>query len=99
MLVFGALVLGGERIIKLFGVGLGGAVLLDAAIVRSVLVPAVMLMLGDLNWKLPAFLERILPRVNIEGCRAAHAGARRAPARAASRAGGRRVAHAGAIPL
>jgi RND superfamily putative drug exporter len=35
--------------------------------VRSVLVPAVMLMLGDRNWKLPAFLERILPRVNIEG--------------------------------
>ncbi|MGZ4264735.1 MAG: MMPL family transporter, partial [Solirubrobacteraceae bacterium] len=58
---------GGERIIKLFGIGLGGAVLLDAAIVRSVLVPAVMLMLGDLNWKLPAFLDRILPRVNIEG--------------------------------
>jgi RND superfamily putative drug exporter len=67
VLVFGAFVLGGERIIKLFGIGLGGAVLLDAAIVRSVLVPAVMLMLGDRNWKLPAFLERILPRVNIEG--------------------------------
>ena len=67
VLVFAAFVLGGERIIKLFGVGLGGAVLLDAAIVRSVLVPAVMLMLGDLNWKLPAFLDRILPRVNIEG--------------------------------
>ncbi|MGZ4180207.1 MAG: MMPL family transporter, partial [Solirubrobacteraceae bacterium] len=67
VLVFGAFVLGGERIIKLFGIGLGGAVLLDAAIVRSVLVPAVMLMLGDLNWKLPAFLDRILPRVNIEG--------------------------------
>ena len=67
VLVFGAFVLGGERIIKLFGIGLGGAVLIDAAIVRSVLVPAVMLMLGDRNWKLPAFLERILPRVNIEG--------------------------------
>jgi RND superfamily putative drug exporter len=67
VLVFGAFVLGGERIIKLFGVGLAGAVLLDAAIVRSVLVPAVMLMLGDRNWKLPGFLDRILPRVNIEG--------------------------------
>jgi RND superfamily putative drug exporter len=67
VLVFGAFVLGGERVIKLFGIGLGGAVLLDAAIVRSVLVPAVMLMLGDLNWKLPAFLDRILPRVNVEG--------------------------------
>ena len=47
--------------------GSAGAVLIDAAIVRSVLVPALMLMLGDRNWKLPAFLERILPRVNIEG--------------------------------
>jgi RND superfamily putative drug exporter len=75
VLVFGAFVLGGERIIKLFGIGLGGAVLLDAAIVRSVLVPAVMLMLGDLNWKLPAFLDRILPRLNIEGT------TQRAPAR------------------
>jgi RND superfamily putative drug exporter len=67
VLVFGAFVLGGERIIKLFGIGLGGAVLLDAAIVRSVLVPAVMLMLGDLNWKLPKFLDRILPHLNVEG--------------------------------
>jgi putative drug exporter of the RND superfamily len=67
VLVFGAFVLGGERIIKLFGIGLGGAVLIDAAIVRSVLVPAVMLMLGDRNWKLPAFLDHILPQVNIEG--------------------------------
>jgi RND superfamily putative drug exporter len=67
VLVFGAFVLGGERIIKLFGIGLGGAVLLDAAIVRSALVPAVMLMLGDLNWKLPSFLDRILPHLKIEG--------------------------------
>ena len=67
VLVFGAFVLGGERVIKLFGIGLGGAVLLDAAIVRSVLVPAVMLMLGDPNWKLPAFLDRCLPQLNIEG--------------------------------
>jgi putative drug exporter of the RND superfamily len=42
-------------------------VLIDATLVRSVLVPAVMLMLGDRNWKLPAFLDRILPQVNIEG--------------------------------
>ena len=67
VLVFGAFVLGGERIIELFGIGLGGAVLIDALIVRSVLVPAVMLMLGERNWKLPAFLDRILPQVNIEG--------------------------------
>jgi putative drug exporter of the RND superfamily len=67
VLVFGAFVLGGERVIKLFGIGLGGAVLLDAAIVRAVLVPAVMMILGDLNWKLPGFLDRWIPQLNIEG--------------------------------
>jgi RND superfamily putative drug exporter len=67
VLVFGAFVLGGERVIELFGVGLAGAVFLDALIVRSVLVPAVMLLLGDSNWKLPAFLERVLPHLKVEG--------------------------------
>jgi putative drug exporter of the RND superfamily len=67
VLVFGAFVLGGERVIELFGVGLAGAVFLDALIVRSVLVPAVMLLLGDWNWKLPASLERVLPHLNVEG--------------------------------
>jgi putative drug exporter of the RND superfamily len=75
VLVFGAFVLGGERVIKLFGIGLGGAVLLDALIVRSVAVPAVMMVLGDLNWKLPRFLDRWLPQLNIEG------GATRTPVR------------------
>ena len=67
VLVFGAFVLGGERVIKLFGIGLGGAVLLDATIVRSIAVPAVMMVLGDLNWKLPRFLDRWIPQLNIEG--------------------------------
>ncbi len=67
VLVFGAFVLGGERVIKLFGVGLGGAVLLDAVIVRSVAVPAVMMLLGDLNWRLPALLGRWIPQLNVEG--------------------------------
>jgi RND superfamily putative drug exporter len=67
VLVFGAFVLGGQRIIELFGIGLATAVLLDALIVRSVIVPAVMLMLGDANWVLPGWLERILPRPRIEG--------------------------------
>ncbi len=70
VLVFGAFVLGGERVIKLFGIGLGGAVLLDAAIVRAILVPAVMMILGDLNWKLPHFLNRWIPQLNIEGAAA-----------------------------
>ncbi len=66
VLVFGAFVLGGQRVIELFGVGLAGAVFLDALIVRSVIVPAVMLMLGDANWVLPGWLDRLLPRPRIE---------------------------------
>jgi RND superfamily putative drug exporter len=67
VLVFGAFVLGGERVIKLFGVGLAGAVLLDALIVRSVLIPGLMLVVGRSNWWLPSWLDRILPRLNVEG--------------------------------
>jgi RND superfamily putative drug exporter len=67
VLVFAAFVLGGERVIKLFGVGLASAVLLDALIVRSVLVPALMLTFDRANWWLPAWLDRVLPRLNVEG--------------------------------
>ncbi len=67
VLVFGAFILGGERVIKLFGVGLAGAVFLDALIVRSILVPGLMLTVGKANWWLPGWLERIVPRLNVEG--------------------------------
>jgi putative drug exporter of the RND superfamily len=67
VLVFGAFVLGGMRIIELFGVGLASAVLLDALIVRSALVPAVMILFGKHNWWLPAWLDRFLPHMRIEG--------------------------------
>ncbi|HET6869572.1 MAG TPA: MMPL family transporter [Solirubrobacteraceae bacterium] len=67
VLVFASFILGGERIIELFGVGLATAVLLDALIVRSVLVPALMILIGDANWKLPHWLGSALPRVNVEG--------------------------------
>ncbi len=67
VLVFGAFVLGGQRVIELFGVGLAGAVLLDALIVRSVLVPALMLLFGEANWRLPAILDRRLPHLRVEG--------------------------------
>jgi len=53
--------------VKLMGAGLAVAVLLDATIVRMVLVPATMELLGDRNWWLPRWLDRILPRVDIEG--------------------------------
>jgi RND superfamily putative drug exporter len=67
VLVFAAFILGGERVIKLFGVGLAGAVFLDALIVRSALIPALMLLVGEKNWWLPSWLDRILPRLNVEG--------------------------------
>ncbi len=67
VLVFGSFLLGGQVVIKMFGLGLAGAVLLDAAIVRMALVPSLMLLLGKLNWALPAWLDRILPHLNVEG--------------------------------
>jgi RND superfamily putative drug exporter len=67
VLVFASFVLGGERIIELFGVGLASAVFLDALIVRAVLVPALMIVIGDANWKIPGWLDRTLPRLNVEG--------------------------------
>jgi putative drug exporter of the RND superfamily len=79
ILVFGAFVLGGERIIDLFGIGLSSAVLLDALIVRSVLVPSLMLIVGEANWTLPLWLERLLPHFRVEGSTAGVAA--QAPAR------------------
>jgi putative drug exporter of the RND superfamily len=67
VLVFGSFVLGGQWIIEMFGIGLASAVLLDALIVRSVLVPSLMILLGDINWKIPGWLDRILPQFNVEG--------------------------------
>jgi putative drug exporter of the RND superfamily len=67
--VFGSFVLGGERVIKEFGVGLSVAILVDATLVRLVLVPATMELLGDLNWWLPRWLDRLLPRFDLEAPR------------------------------
>jgi RND superfamily putative drug exporter len=64
--VFGAFILGSDRAIKLFGFGLAFAVLLDATVVRLVLVPATMELLGDRNWWIPRWLDRILPVVHVE---------------------------------
>lgn len=67
VLVFSAFVLGGQRIIELFGIGLASAVFLDALVVRSVIIPASMLLLGRANWHLPPVLDRVLPHVRVEG--------------------------------
>jgi RND superfamily putative drug exporter len=64
--VFASFMLGEERIIKLFGLGLASAVLIDAVIIRSVLVPAVMQLFGRRAWYFPAWLGRILPRLAVE---------------------------------
>ena len=65
--VFGSFLLDSSRQIKLFGLGLAVAVLLDATVVRMVLVPATMELLGDKNWWLPRWLDRLLPNINVEG--------------------------------
>jgi RND superfamily putative drug exporter len=65
--VFASFVLGSERELKLFGFGLAFAVFIDATVVRLVLVPATMELLGRANWWLPRWLDRILPRVAVEG--------------------------------
>jgi putative drug exporter of the RND superfamily len=67
VVVFGAFLLENDRVIKLFGVGLATAVFLDATIVRMLLVPATMELLGDRNWWLPRWLDKILPHVDVEG--------------------------------
>ena len=58
--------IGEDRIIKLFGLGLAAAVFIDAVIIRSVLVPALMQLFGKRAWWLPAWLDRILPRLHVE---------------------------------
>jgi RND superfamily putative drug exporter len=66
VLVFLAFVLGDELTIKLFGVGLAVAVFIDAFLIRSVLVPAIMQLLGRRAWWLPRPLDRLLPRFDVE---------------------------------
>ncbi|MFK8025502.1 MAG: MMPL family transporter [Ilumatobacter sp.] len=63
--VFGGFVLGSDPTTKMFGLGLATAIFVDATIVRIVLVPATMKLLGDANWWLPAWLDRLLPHIDI----------------------------------
>jgi RND superfamily putative drug exporter len=64
--VFLAFVLGGERDIGEFGLGLATAILLDALILRTVLVPAAMQLFGRANWWIPNWLDRALPHLSFE---------------------------------
>ncbi len=65
--VFGSFVLNGDPTIKQFGVGLAVAVILDSTVVRCLLVPALMLLMGRVNWWMPGWLGRIVPHTSIEG--------------------------------
>ena len=65
--VFGSFLLNGDPTIKQFGVGLAVAIVIDSTVVRCLLVPALMLMMGRLNWWIPGWLDRALPQVSIEG--------------------------------
>ena len=67
VVVFGSFLLEDGRVVKVFGVGLGVAVFLDATLVRMLLVPATMELLGERNWWIPKWLDRILPSLNVEG--------------------------------
>jgi RND superfamily putative drug exporter len=65
--VFLGFVLGDDPAIKMMGLGLATAIFIDATVVRMVLVPATMKLMGDANWWLPAWLDRILPTIDIDG--------------------------------
>ncbi len=65
--VFLSFMLGEDRVIKEFGLSLASAVLLDAVVVRCLLLPATLNLLGTITWKLPAALDRAMPRLNVEG--------------------------------
>jgi putative drug exporter of the RND superfamily len=64
--VFGGFILGDGRVIKLFGIGLATAIFLDAFVVRTVLVPSLMHLIGKSNWFFPKWLDRITPQLSIE---------------------------------
>ena len=67
VVVFGSFVLEEERVVKLFGLGLATAIAIDATLVRMLIVPSTMELLGARNWWLPAWLDRIIPNLRVEG--------------------------------
>ncbi len=77
ILVFASFVFGGERVIKEFGIGLSTAILIDALLVRTVLVPGVMHLSGKANWWIPKWLDRILPHLVGRGTGGSHRSWRR----------------------
>ena len=66
IVVFLSFVLNDQRVVKEFGLGLAVAVFVDATVVRLLLVPATMELMGEWNWWLPRWLERMVPRISLE---------------------------------
>jgi putative drug exporter of the RND superfamily len=66
ILVFGSFMLGNQQVLKEFGFGLAFSVLIDALVIRMLLVPALMHLIGPANWAMPAWMDRILPNLSIE---------------------------------
>jgi len=66
ILVFGSFILGGQRVIKEFGIGLAGGILVDAVLIRMAVVPSIMMLFGKANWWFPAWLDRILPKLAVD---------------------------------
>jgi RND superfamily putative drug exporter len=67
MVVFGSFVANPSPLVKMMGLGLATAIMLDATIVRMLVVPAAMALMGGANWWLPGWLDRVLPHVRLEG--------------------------------
>jgi RND superfamily putative drug exporter len=67
IVVFASLIAIDNVTMKSFGVGMVAAILIDATLVRMLLVPAVMQLLGRRNWWLPPTVDRLLPQLHIEG--------------------------------
>ena len=87
--VFCSFVLNGDPTVKQFGVGLAVAIAVDATIVRCLLVPVLMTLMGRGNWWMPGWLGRVTPRISIEGAEyfAAREGASPAPTPPPARGG------------
>jgi len=66
ILVFGSFILGGQRVIKEFGLGLAAGIAIDAVLIRMAIVPSVMFLFGKANWWFPGWLDRILPRLAVD---------------------------------
>jgi RND superfamily putative drug exporter len=66
ILVFASFILGGERVIKEFGIGLAAGIAVDAVLIRMAVVPSLMMMFGQANWWFPAWLDRWLPKLSVD---------------------------------